>query len=185
MEKFGLVVFRAILDYLSSKERPLKMNIVKYFSAFPRYAVTRQNHKSLKYFSKVVPCSKCSTELASNVLICPECNTLQLLDEKSCNYFTLYGLPETFDIENSAIDSSFKALQRILHPDKFVAGDEGVKNISNKNSSIVNKANDTLKYPLKRAVYLVRILIAACFSIDSFKLFSCHSTTYFLLKKKI
>lgn len=70
------------------------------------------------------------------------------------NDFELFGLPEQFSQDLSAIDARWKALQRETHPDRFAAQGAAAQRVAMQWSVRVNEANQRLKDPLKRAAYL-------------------------------
>lgn len=103
-------------------------------------------------------CQSCGQSLGGKcALFCQsvQCGKIQRLDEQRCSYFDLYGLPEQFNLEPSAVEQSFKNLQRQLHPDKFTTKSADELKNSTHNSTIVNEAYHILKSPFERANYLV------------------------------
>jgi molecular chaperone HscB len=73
------------------------------------------------------------------------------------NYFTLFGLNEGFGLDRSALDSQYKALQSQYHPDKFADAEDSQRLKALQQTSLVNDAYETLKSPLKRAAYLLKL----------------------------
>ena len=45
--------------------------------------------------------------------------TTTMSDFFDCNYFTLFGLPKTLAIDNSALRAKYLQLQVVAHPDGF------------------------------------------------------------------
>jgi molecular chaperone HscB len=70
------------------------------------------------------------------------------------NDFALFGLPQQFAQERSAIDSAWKSLQAQTHPDKFAAQGAAAQRLAMQWSVRINEAYQRLKDPLKRAAYL-------------------------------
>ena len=68
--------------------------------------------------------------------------------------FILFGLPQQFAQERSAIDSAWKSLQAQTHPDKFAAQGAAAQRLAMQWSVRINEAYQRLKDPLKRAAYL-------------------------------
>jgi len=62
-----------------------------------------------------------------------------------------------FSIDDSTLDRQYKHLQRQLHPDKFSNKSEQEREMSAEASSLVNEAFGTLKSPLKRGEYLLKL----------------------------
>jgi molecular chaperone HscB len=72
--------------------------------------------------------------------------------------FELFGLPQQFAQDRSAIDARWKDLQREAHPDKFAAQGQAAQRIALQWSVRINEAYQRLKDPLKRAAYLCELL---------------------------
>lgn len=73
------------------------------------------------------------------------------------SYFELFRLPVAFDVEQDALDSRYLALQKAVHPDRFVTSGEQAQRLSVQYAAFVNKAYETLQSPLLRAVYLLKM----------------------------
>ena len=71
--------------------------------------------------------------------------------------FELFGLPEQFAQDRSAIDTRWKNLQREAHPDKFAAQGQAAQRVATQWSVRINEAYQRLKDPLKRAAYLCEL----------------------------
>ena len=74
------------------------------------------------------------------------------------NYFQLLALPTVFEIDRNALTNNYRDLQRQFHPDKFANSSDMEKRFSVQNSAQINDAFQTLKNPLKRAIYLLSLL---------------------------
>lgn len=75
----------------------------------------------------------------------------------SNNYFELFELPVQFDVSQDHLDTRFRSLQRILHPDKFASASDAERRWSMQAASFVNEAYQTLSKPIKRASYLLSL----------------------------
>ncbi len=75
----------------------------------------------------------------------------------SDNYFALFELPVQFDVNADQIETRYRTLQRVLHPDKFAQGSDAEKRWSMQAASFVNEGYQTLSKPLKRASYLLSL----------------------------
>eukprot|EP01135_Chromosphaera_perkinsii_P003030 Nk52_evm12s233 gene=Nk52_evmTU12s233 len=73
------------------------------------------------------------------------------------SHFDMFNMPVQFDIDLKALEKQFKQLQRLLHPDKFSLAGSREQQHSALQSSLVNRAYKTLKDPMSRALYLLRI----------------------------
>ena len=71
--------------------------------------------------------------------------------------FELFGLPEQFAQDESAIDIRWKELQRQAHPDKFAAQGAAAQRVAMQWSVRINEAYRRLKDPLRRAAYLCEL----------------------------
>lgn len=73
------------------------------------------------------------------------------------NYFQLFGLNESFEIDLGALAERYRQLQRALHPDRFASGSDQERRLSLQQAAHVNAAFQTLKDPLQRAQYLLQL----------------------------
>ncbi len=73
------------------------------------------------------------------------------------NYFELFGLPVSFELDEKALHSAQLKLQSEYHPDRFVNGSEQDQRLAVQQASIINEAYETLKHPVKRARYMLEI----------------------------
>ena len=62
-----------------------------------------------------------------------------------------------FKIDPNRLQESYRIIQAEIHPDKFVSASQIEKNQSLIKSTEVNDAYQTLKNPIKRARYLIKI----------------------------
>jgi molecular chaperone HscB len=74
------------------------------------------------------------------------------------NYFTLFDLPETFNVDPAALADKYRNLQQAVHPDRFATGTDQERRLSMQQSALINEAYRTLKQPLSRARYLLSLL---------------------------
>ena len=75
----------------------------------------------------------------------------------SRNHFELFGLPVGFVIDTTALAARYRALQQVVHPDRFAADGASSQRLSLQRATLVNEAYDTLRDPLKRARYLLAL----------------------------
>jgi len=73
------------------------------------------------------------------------------------NYFELFNIPVSFDVDMSVLPKTYQQLQRLTHPDKFASGSEQDKLVAIQKNSQVNDAYSVLKSPLSRAEYLLSL----------------------------
>src|SRR3989440_4062870 len=72
-------------------------------------------------------------------------------------HFELFGLPAGFALDIAALEARYRELQREVHPDRFAAAPEPERRVSMQLATRVNEAYQTLKSPLRRAVYILRL----------------------------
>jgi len=75
----------------------------------------------------------------------------------SSNFFELFGLPVSYNVDLNKIQQQYMALQKQVHPDKFASGSDLEKRISMQQTSWINEAQTTLKDPVLRAGYLLKL----------------------------
>ena len=68
-----------------------------------------------------------------------------------------FGLPRKLNLDMSGLEREFYALSRRLHPDLYSQGDAKEQEWSLEQSSQLNDAYRTLKDPIKRTEYLLRL----------------------------
>lgn len=73
------------------------------------------------------------------------------------NYFELFNLAPRFQIDRSALDSSYLTIQKQVHPDMHSSGTESEKRVAMQLSTLVNTAYRTLINPVQRASYLCQL----------------------------
>jgi molecular chaperone HscB len=75
----------------------------------------------------------------------------------SQNYFELFGLPVTFDIDTAVLANRYRELQRVVHPDRFANATDRERREAVQQAANINDAFQTLKSPLQRARYLLQL----------------------------
>jgi len=73
------------------------------------------------------------------------------------NYYELFGLPVTFDLDPELLAERYRAVQSSVHPDRFAEADSRNRRLSLQYATLANEAFATLKSPLKRAIYLLQL----------------------------
>lgn len=73
------------------------------------------------------------------------------------DYFTALGLPRKLRIDREDLEQRYHDLSRRFHPDFFQSAAPRDRVASLENSALINKAYRTLRDPLSRAEYLVRL----------------------------
>lgn len=75
----------------------------------------------------------------------------------STDFFSLFGLPQTFRLNLSELDSRYRDIQAQIHPDRFANASESERRLSMQWATRANEAYVTLKKPLARAKYLLEL----------------------------
>lgn len=73
------------------------------------------------------------------------------------NYFELFGLPVSFDLDPADLAARYRKLQHRFHPDRFASRPDQERRLSLQLAAHINEAFQTLKEPLTRARYLLRL----------------------------
>ncbi len=70
------------------------------------------------------------------------------------NDFELFGLPQQYAQDWALVESRWKELQKMAHPDRFASEGAAAQRVAMQWSVRINEAHQRLKDPLKRAAYL-------------------------------
>ncbi|MFV2032343.1 MAG: Fe-S protein assembly co-chaperone HscB [Gammaproteobacteria bacterium] len=81
---------------------------------------------------------------------------MQTLDLKQ-DYFTLFGLDLSFDIDAEKLHSKQQRLQSTFHPDRFVNTSDEERRLSVQQAAWINQAYETLSNPVERARYMLQV----------------------------
>ena len=73
------------------------------------------------------------------------------------DYFSIFSLPPHLTIDTAALEKSFYALSRKLHPDRFASRPQAEQAAALAESSNLNDAYRTLKDPIARTEYLLKL----------------------------
>ena len=73
------------------------------------------------------------------------------------SYFEIFQIETSYDVDLDKLSVDYRALQMSVHPDKFVSATDYEKRLSVQWAAQVNAAYDTLKSPLQRAIYLLKL----------------------------
>ncbi len=75
----------------------------------------------------------------------------------SDNYFEIFDLPVSFDIDKDRLVACYRDLQNVVHPDKYVNASEKERRLAMQKAVQINEAFQTLKNPLSRGIYLLEL----------------------------
>ena len=98
-------------------------------------------------------CWSCGTMRATH--FCSACGKVQ--PAAPVDYFTFFGFPRKLNLDTAELEREFYALSRHLHPDVFAQAESQERQWSLEQSSQLNDAYRTLKDPIKRTEYLLRL----------------------------
>jgi len=73
------------------------------------------------------------------------------------NYFELFGIPKSFEVDQHELADKNIVYQAALHPDRYANASDQERRISVQTTAYVNEAYATLKSDLKRARYLLKL----------------------------
>jgi molecular chaperone HscB len=73
------------------------------------------------------------------------------------NFFSLFNLPISFDVDMQLLTARYQVLQKTTHPDKYATSSERERRLAAQSTAQINEAFNTLKSPLLRAQYLLQL----------------------------
>lgn len=102
-------------------------------------------------------CIFCNSEnnTSTDTIFCSKCGKVIAL--KGENFFDLFQLPISFEVNLNSLNSKLLQLLSQLHPDKFITASMQEKEISMKNTSLINRAFRVLKDPILRAEHILKL----------------------------
>ena len=111
----------------------------------------------LKVLVSAVPvaCWSCSVAHNESTLFCPHCSKIQ--PPRGGDYFSVFGLEPRLNLDLAALEKEFHRLSRKLHPDRFARAAENEREWSLADTALLNDAYRTLKDPLRRTQYLLKL----------------------------
>lgn len=98
-------------------------------------------------------CWSCGTMLAAH--FCESCGKVQ--PPAPVDYFAFFGLPRKLDVDVPRLEKDFYELSRKLHPDLTARASAQEQEWSLEQSSMLNDAYRTLRDPIRRTQYLLRL----------------------------
>ena len=100
-------------------------------------------------------CWHCQSDIGGEYF-CGQCVKVQPLS-KDIDYFTCLGLPRKLSIDTASLEGKFYEMSRAFHPDFYEGKSEMEQAVSLANSAVLNQAYRTLKDPILRVEYLLRL----------------------------
>jgi molecular chaperone HscB len=87
---------------------------------------------------------------------CPECGKIAVRTAGD-THFDFLGLPRTWDVDPRLLERQYRDLSLKLHPDRFGKADLRQHRLSVEQTTSLNEAYRTLKDPVRRAFYLLKL----------------------------
>src|ERR1017187_8366190 len=111
----------------------------------------------LKGFDSAGPVACWAGSVAHNdaTLFCPHCSKIQ--PPPGGDYFSVFSLTQSLDLDLESLEQEFHRLSRKLHPDRFARAQENEKEWSLADTALLNDAYRTLKEPIHRTEYLLKL----------------------------
>jgi molecular chaperone HscB len=110
-----------------------------------------------KVLDSAVPiaCWSCSVGHVESTLFCPHCSKIQ--PPTGSDFFHVFGLDHGFSLDLEALETEFHRLSRKLHPDRYARAGEIERQWSLADTALLNDAYRTLKDPISRTEYLLKL----------------------------
>lgn len=102
-----------------------------------------------------VTCRSCGASVTGNEPFCASCGKVQ--PQRKGDYFEFFGLPHKLNLDLPALEKQFYRFSRKLHPDVYARASEEEQEWSLAQASLLNDAYRTLKNPVERTKYLLRL----------------------------
>ena len=111
----------------------------------------------LKVLDSAVPvaCWSCSVAHNDVTLFCPHCSKIQ--PPPGGDFFSVFGLEPRLNLDLPALETEFHRLSRKVHPDRFARAGENESEWSLADTALLNDAYRTLKEPIHRTEYLLKL----------------------------
>ncbi len=103
--------------------------------------------------SLLAKCWSCGDMRAAH--FCNACGHLQ--PPAPTDYFSFFGLPRKLNVDTAKLEAEFYALSRKLHPDRYSLAQLDEKEWSLEKTSQLNDAYRTLRDPISRTEYLLKL----------------------------
>src|ERR1700758_1304968 len=103
-----------------------------------------------------VACWSCSVAHNESTLFCPHCSKIQ--PPPGADFFSVFGLAPRLNLDLSSLEKEFHRLSRKLHPDRFARAAVNEREWSLADTALLNDAYRTLKDPLRRTEYLLKLM---------------------------
>ena len=100
-------------------------------------------------------CWSCKGPVTAQALFCHTCGAAQ--PPAQLDHFRRLGLEPDFDVDVDIVEKRYLGFQRAIHPDRFATKPAKERAFAERQAVALNEAYETLKDPLRRAAYLLRL----------------------------
>jgi molecular chaperone HscB len=111
--------------------------------------------QTIETVSAPTKCWSCGQEVTGGQPFCASCGKVQ--PPLQAGYFAMFGLPPKLDVDVQALEKQFYRYSRKLHPDVHARASQQEQEWSLSQASLLNDAYRTLKNPLERTKYLLKL----------------------------
>jgi len=101
-------------------------------------------------------CPSCGAGAPLGAHFCPQCRKILPL-QRQTDYFSFLGLPRKLNVDATELEERFRALSREFHPDYFYNATPAERRASLERSSYLNDAYRTLRQPVARIEYVLKL----------------------------
>ena len=101
-------------------------------------------------------CRECGGGAPLDAHFCPQCTKILSLGRHG-DYFAFLGLSRTLTVDAAKLEEQYRSLSRQFHPDYFYNASPAERRASLERSSYLNDAYRTVKNPVARLEYLLKI----------------------------
>jgi molecular chaperone HscB len=102
-----------------------------------------------------VSCWSCKGPVTAQALFCHTCGAIQ--PPAQLDHFRRLGMEPGFDVDLDVVEKRYLGFQRAIHPDRFATKPSKERAFAERQAVALNEAYETLKDPLRRAAYLLRL----------------------------
>ncbi len=108
-------------------------------------------------------CWSCGAAHRVDAPLCEACGKVQPVpphrpgEARTSDKFAMLALPRSFDLDDEALSTAFRALSRKLHPDRFARATPQERRFALEQTTRLNDAHRTLRTPAKRAEHLLEL----------------------------
>lgn len=102
-----------------------------------------------------VSCWSCSVSHQASTLFCPHCSKIQ--PPSGGSFFSVFGLEPRLELDLGMLEHQFHKLSRKLHPDRYARATDSEREWSLADTALLNDAYRTLKDPIRRTEYLLKL----------------------------